>query len=216
MARSPRVTSRRLPDATRRRLEVATAMAWESLVETHVIHARQFVSLFADRLSLEDALARYLLEMDLGESMATATRTRVLVAIEESSRTGIEPARAPADDESAADEDTENEGWKRFRPDIVVRDFMQRQKRDDELDAWIQLAVARAEEGVITTHVDNAITFAALLEDYLPIDRAVQHYLSAVNLAGSRAQAIYQRTMARLADVHLPAPAPRRRSASRD
>jgi hypothetical protein len=215
MARSPRVTSRRLPDTTRRRLEVATAMAWESLVDTHVAHARQFVTLFADRLSLEDALARYLLELDLGESMATATRTRVLVAIEENSRAGIAPPAFPPVDADSEDDDAGIEGWRRFRPDIVVRDFMQRQRRDDELEAWIQLAVARAEEGVITSHVDNAITFAALLEDYLPIDRAVQHYLTAVNLAGGRAQAIYQRTMARLADVHLPAPAPRSRPAKR-
>ncbi|MGH7507806.1 MAG: hypothetical protein ACRELX_19285 [Longimicrobiales bacterium] len=215
MARPPRITSRRLPDATRRRLEVATAMAWESLVDTHVAHAGQFVTLFADRLTLEETIARYLLEMDLGDTMAAATRTRVLVAIEETTRTGAQPASVPLPERAGEPGDDVADGWRRFRPDVVVRDFMQRQRRDDELEAWIQLAIARAEEGVITTHVDNAITFAALLEEYLPIDRAVQHYLGAVNLSGSRAQAIYQRTMARLADVHLPVPVPRSRSANR-
>jgi hypothetical protein len=71
----------------------------------------------------------------------------------------------------------------------------------------MQLALARAEEAVIATHVDNAITFAALLDEVLPLDRATQEYIEAVGLSGGRAQAVHQRTMARLADVHLPLPA---------
>jgi hypothetical protein len=91
-----------------------------------------------------------------------------------------------------------------------VREFREKQKRDDETEGLIKLALARAEEAVIATHVDNAITFAALLEGWLPVDRAVQEYLDAASLTGGRAQAVYQRTMARLADVHLPVPQPQR------
>jgi hypothetical protein len=213
MARTPRIDSRRLPDNIRRRVEVATAMAWESLVETHVAHASQFVALFSERLALDAALTRYLLEMDLGDSVAAAVRTRVLVGVEEASRAGNgRPSPALPGSEPTGDE---VEGWRRFRPDVVVREIVQRQRRDDEVEAWIQLAIARAEEGVITTHVENAITFAALLEEYLPTDRAVLHYLGAGNLSGGRAQTIFQRTMARLADVHLPVPAPERRTTPR-
>ena len=82
MARAPRTSARRLPENVRRRVEVATAMAWENLVATHILHAGHFIHLFAERLTLEEALARYLVEMDLGDSMAAAVRTRVLVAIE--------------------------------------------------------------------------------------------------------------------------------------
>jgi hypothetical protein len=71
----------------------------------------------------------------------------------------------------------------------------------------MKLALARAEEAVIATHVDNAITFAALLDPVMPLDRATQEYIDAVGLSGGRAQAVHQRTMARLADVHLPMPA---------
>jgi hypothetical protein len=209
MARTPRTASRRLPDNIRRRLEVATAMAWESIVENHVAHAGQFVALFSERLSLDEALSRYLVEMDVGDSVATAVRTRVLVGIEEADRTG--DGRAAPTLPTSESAEAEVEGWRRFRPDVVVREIVQRQRRDDEVDAWIKLAIARAEEGLMTTHVENAITFAALLEDYLPTDRSVQQYLDAANLAGGRAQAIYQRTMARLADVHLPVPVPARR-----
>jgi hypothetical protein len=38
------------------------------------------------------------------------------------------------------------------------------------------------------------------------VDRAVQAYLQAVGLSGGRGQSVHQRTMARLADVHLPLP----------
>jgi hypothetical protein len=206
MARTPRTSARRLPENIRRRVEVATAMAWENLVATHVSHAGHFIRLFADRLPLEEALARYLVEMDLGDSMAAAVRTRVLVAIEESTRGGDADAVALRAREDEEEEGVE--GWRRFRPDVVVRELVQRQRREDAVEAWVQLAIARTEEAVINTHVDSAITFAALLDEFLPLDRAVQHYLGAANLVGARAQTIHQRTMARLADVHLPLPAP--------
>ena len=201
MARTPRTTSRKLPDTVRRRLEIATAMAWESLVETHVEQATQFVNLLSERLPLEDTLTRYLLEMDMADSMASAVRTRVLVTLESD-----EPADRASEATTPAEVGEDEEGWRRFRPDVMMRGVMERQRRNDETEHWIQLALARAEEKLITTHVDNAITFAALLEEHLPFDRGVRQYLEAVALTGSRSQAVVQRTMARLADVHLPLP----------
>lgn len=190
-------TNRRLPDSVRTRLDVAGALAWESLVDTHVDHAFQFIGLMGDFMPLEESLARYLLEMDLGESMAQAIRTRVLVSIED------EP---PADPDAETEGPLDEEGWRRFRPDVVMKGVRERQKRQDEVETRVELALARAEEAVITTHVDNAITFAAILDDHLPLAASVQHYLAAVDLSGGRAQAVFQRTMARLADVHLPLP----------
>jgi hypothetical protein len=210
MARS-RFPSRRLPPSVRRRLEVATAMAWESLVDAHVGHTLQFITLLRDRLPFEESLGRYLSEMDLNESMATAVRTRALVNVESAAAEDDAQQALPLTDAAALpDAGVDSDGWRRFRPDVMVREARQRQRRNDEIEGIIQLAIARAEEGVITTHVDNAITFAALLDEFLPLARAVQHYIGAVALAGGRAQAVYQRTMARLAEVHLPrAPAPR-------
>jgi hypothetical protein len=207
MARPPRIPSRRLTDSVRRRLEVATAMAWEALVETHVVQATQFVLMFHDRMPLEDALARYLLETDQTDSMASAVRTRVLVALEGPMRGNVSGDGAGEADAVAGPAEADAEGWSRFRPDVVLRGMKERQRREDETELWVRLGIARAEEAVIRTHVDNAITFAALLEDEVPLDRAVQYYLGAVVLAGARGQAVLQRTMSRLADVHLPAPA---------
>jgi hypothetical protein len=203
MARTARLAGRRLPESLRSRLEVAAAMAWEALVETHIHQALAFVNLLRERMPLEESLPRYLLEVDLGDAMASAVRNRSLVALEgkDTSASEVDPAEAAADIESG--------GWARFRPTTVMREFRARRRRDDETEAWIKLALARAEETAIATHVDNAITFAALLEGYLPFDRAIAEYLEAVGLVGSRAQAVHQRTMARLADVHLPGPARR-------
>jgi hypothetical protein len=203
---------RLLPETVRRRLEVATAMAWESIVNTHIVNARQFVQLLSGRLTLEDALARYMREMDLSPAIATAVNSRVLGEFEE-----------PAEGESAAielggdaeDGDDGAEGWRRFRPDVVVRGVLERRRTSDETEKWVELLIARAEEGLIRTHVENAITFAALLEPYTSFARGVGFYTDAVALTGGRAQAVFQRTMARLADAHLPLPAPRTPQTSR-
>ena len=173
-------------------------MAWESLVETHVAQATQLVHLLAERLPLEESLTRYLLESDLADSMASAVRTRVLVALEGRELPELE------DRDAGLDGGRSTGAWQRFRPAAMMRGVRHRQQRQDETEQWLQLGLARAEEALITTHVDNAITFAALLEEEIPLSRAVQQYLDSVDLTGSRAQAVFQRTMARLADVHLP------------
>ncbi len=178
-------------------------MAWESLVETHVAHALGFITLLRGHLTYTDSLDRYLTEMQLAESMRTAVRTRVLVNLEERlAHADEEPARSLHGDASVMAK--EPESWERFLPDIVVRGVRRQQRRSGKVEGWIELALARAEEAVITTHVDNAITFAALLQEHGPLAEAVQHYIEAVALSGSRAQAVHQRTMARLAEVHLP------------
>lgn len=211
MARPTRIPSRRLPESVRRRLEVTTAMAWEALVERHLAEANEFVALMRGRLDLEDALARYLAEMDLDETMATAVRTRVLVALEPAAA-GTDETRASVRERESvrlpslpipefADNDA---GWRRFRPDALVRGIRRRQQQSDETESMVELALARAEEAIMQSHVDNAIGFTALLDDYVGIGRAVSYYLGAVLLTGSRAHSVLQRTMARLADVHLP------------
>ncbi|HUP90019.1 MAG TPA: hypothetical protein VM100_11730 [Longimicrobiales bacterium] len=172
-------------------------MAWEALVDAHVAQALEFITLFDGRLSLEEALNRYIREMDMGDTMGAAVRTRVLITFEEE-----QPSPPPVALHEGAEDD--EEGWKRFRPDVVMRTVMERQKHREEVERMLELAIARAEEGIITTHVDNAITFAALLENEGPLSKGVEHYIAALSIHGGRGQAVLQRTMAKLADVHLP------------
>ena len=200
---------RRLPDNVRHRTEVAAAMAWEALVEAHSQQARDFVDLFEEQIPVDEALTRYLRDMDLSETMAAAVRTRVLVATEDTRKK--QPSLSLQADGEAMEEVNDDDGWRRFRPDIVMRGVMERQKKNEELEHLVELAIARAEEEVIKTHVDNAITFAALLDEFGPLSRGVEHYIAVMQIAGGRGQAVLQRTMARLADVHLPPPRPRPR-----
>jgi hypothetical protein len=200
------IAPRRLPETVRRRLEVATAMALEALIETHARNALQFITLMAERFSFDEALDRYLEEMDVTDSLAAASRTRVLVALDESDHDHHQAPR-PRRRLLVAEEEAErpaSSGWRRFRPDRVMKGVRDHFRRNEETERWVQLAIARAEEAVIATHVDNAITFAALLDGHLPLGKSVEEYVSAVSVTGGRAQAILQRTMARLADVHLP------------
>jgi len=204
-----RTPPRGLPDTVRRKLEVATAMAWEGLVDTHVAEATSFVALLADQLPLEDSLTRYFREMDLTETMVTAVRTRVLLATEPEEPTAPAAETAPSGELAAPAQPLhpegleEDEGWRRFMPEAVVRGVRERQRRSELVERTMQLALARSEEALIRTHVENAIGFAALLDGHVPLDRAVQQYLGAVVLSGCRGQVVFQRTMARLADVHL-------------
>lgn len=201
--------ARRLPDAMRRRVEVATAMAWEALVDAHTTHALDFIALLDGRLSMQDALTRYLREMGIIEPMSTAVRTKVLVALEDAESAGRrvllhEAAPLASDGVAEGEQEGEGEGWRRFTPGALVRGVRESNRSREETDRIILLATARAEEDVIGTHVDNAITFAALLESLIGLDKAVQEYIHVVGLGGPRAQAVFQRTMARLAEVHLP------------
>lgn len=197
MAAPKLVASRFMKEPLRRKLDVASAMAWEALVESHTEQALNFVHLLEPWEPVQESLPRYLQEMDLVEAMATAVRPRVLTRLEAEAEARGE---APAPEEP---DDGDRDAWSILRePQRVVRDVMRRQRRNDDMDRVVMLALARAEENVIETHVENAIGYVALLEQQ-PLDRAVQYYLQAVRLAGGRAQAVFQRTMARLADVHL-------------
>lgn len=197
---------RKLPEAVRHRLEVAAAMAWEALVDAHIAEALEFITLFENRMTLEESLTRYIREMDMGDTMGSAVRTGVLVTIE--ANVGREAQPVPIrSGEDAGETDVEaddEDGWRRFRPDVVMRGVFERQREKEEIERLVELAIARAEEAVITTHVDNAITFAALLEDSGSLSKGVEQYIAALHVVGGRGQAVLQRTMARLAEVHLP------------
>src|SRR5919109_2122102 len=152
MATSNRFGPRRLADGIRHKLEVTSALAWESLVDTHVEQATQFIHLLADHEPVQEALPRYLSELDLNETMGAAIRTRVLMHLEDedaddasaaaSERDGSIPLRPKhaADDEHADDDSA----WSLLRrPQRVVQDVIRRQRRNDEAERIAQLALAR-------------------------------------------------------------------------
>ena len=204
---APGRSYRRLPETVRHRIEVAAARAWEALVGAHATQAREFVALFEEIMPLDESLLRYLRDMDLNETMVAGVGTRVLVGIEDAQNVKrVQQSLAIRPDAELPPDPNDDDRWRRFRPDVMMRGVIERQRKNEEADRLIELAIARAEEEIIKTHVDNAITFAALLDEFGPLSRGVEHYIAVMNIVGGRGQAVLQRTMARLADVHLPAP----------
>jgi hypothetical protein len=190
---------KRTPEPVRRRLEMATATAWEAVVRAHTDHAARFVSLTAYRLAFDDAVDRYLSEMDLRDPMAAAVRARVLVRLEQA---GPQPDTM---DETAASADSrESGGLKRFRPDVLAKGIARKVRENEAFDEWVRLAIARAEEGALQAHIDNAVEFTAIAGGHLALDEAVEDYIDLMRITGGRAQSVFQRSMACLADIHLP------------
>lgn len=216
MAPTGPLSTFRLPDAVRRRLEVATATASQALLETHGRYGLHLVRLLRDQLPFDEVVDRYVDEMSLGGTMAASARTRIFVALEAAERQGEGGALAAGDDNGGRVERSGLERLRRLRPDVVVKDIRQRQRRNEEADRLLQLGFAQAEEGILRTHIENALDFVALLDGQMSHERAVEQYLSEVGLSGCRAQAVLQRTMCRLADAQLPGPpvpSPRREPA---
>lgn len=202
---------RRGPEDVRRQVDVAAAAAWEALVEAHTGHALRFIALMATRMDFDEALTRYLDELDVRDPMASAVRSRVLVALdhalqEEDDRPSL---HAYDDDDRGAESRSDRSGLnpaalRRFRPDVLMKGIARKVRDTGMVDEWIRLAVARAEEGVIRAHIENAIMFVSVLRGHEDLDEAVDDYLELMRVSGGRAQSVHQRTMARLAEMHLP------------
>ncbi len=202
----PLAALRGLPEPVRRRLEVARAMASQSLVTTHARYGLRLVRLLRDVMPFDDVIDRYLEEMGLSGTLAGSTRTRILVGIEEQERGGPVPREGQ---ESEEEDDVRGmDRIRRLRPDRVVRDIRDRQRRQEDTERVLRLGLAQAEEGVILTHIENALDYVALLDEHYSIERAVEHYNGELGVAGCRAQTVLQRVMCRVADAQLPPPEP--------
>jgi hypothetical protein len=207
MASIGRLKFKRTPEPIRRRLEMAGAAAWEAVVDAHANHAAGFVALLRQRLAFDQAVERYLTEMDVRDPMASAIRSRVLTRLE-----AMPDVAAPGPD--AQDDDGEGGGpggLKRFRPDVVAKGIARKVRETEAVEEWIRLAIARAEEGVLQAHIDNAVAVTDIVRGHMGLDEGVEDYIDLMRITGGRAQSVYQRAMARLADLHLPSgtgPAP--------
>ena len=69
----------------------------------------------------------------------------------------------------------------------------------------MRLAQARAEEAVVRTHVENALTFVDTLAEELPFDRAIDSYIRMMGIAEPLASTIVTRVLVVLGQELLPA-----------
>lgn len=188
--------TQRLPPDLRRRLELAVAAAIEARSDTHAQQALNVVAVLAPRMHFDEAVERYIDIMGLGGEEAETVRNRSLVALSDS---GV-----------VADLSRERHrtgwglNWRYATPLGAVR-FVRRQlRRNAEEDLWMELSAARAEEALVRTHIKHALIFVQVLSDTAPPTRSVSLYLDQLEVPAVRARTVYQRVLARVADMELP------------
>lgn len=69
----------------------------------------------------------------------------------------------------------------------------------------MRLAQARAEEALVRTHVENALTFVDALAEELPFDRAIDCYIREMSVAEPLASVVVTRVLVVLGRELLPA-----------
>ena len=71
-------------------------------------------------------------------------------------------------------------------------------------DRRMRLAQARAEEALVRTHVENALTFVDALAEELPFDRAIDTYIREMAVAEPLASVVVTRVLVVLGRELLP------------
>lgn len=186
----------RLPAEVRRRLELAEAAAVEARHDTHAEQALNLVAVLAARMPFDEAVERYIDVMSLGGEEAEIVHGRALVML----------------GESGLGEDLSQErhrtgwglNWRYATPLGAVRFVQRRMRRNAEEDLWLELSAARAEEALVRLHIRHSLHFIEIMGEYAPPPRSVSVYLDQLEVPAARARAVYQRTLARVADAEIP------------
>jgi hypothetical protein len=82
----------------------------------------------------------------------------------------------------------------------MVLDFFRRRRLSEEGQKRLVVALARAEETIIETHVANALDVIEAVGDEMPLDRALEVYLEALEENEQRAELIARRVLSKLGD----------------
>lgn len=190
--------SRGLSEPTRRRIELAVAVAQERLFATHVDHALDLIELVDEQVSFADALEIYSRLLRLDEDEARNISTRALATLGQRGQDA-----APWPDEQQADELDEESDERGFFGQLKQR---LRGRVNEELRRRIELSAARTEVAILRTHVDNAINFVEILRKDEEMDEkaAIELYLDALDVRESVAEITYYLALARIADDELP------------
>ncbi|HEY8469649.1 MAG TPA: hypothetical protein VIL18_08405 [Longimicrobiales bacterium] len=216
------VPTKMLSPTVRRRLELATAVAQERILATHVEHALGLIEMVGDQVPFDAAMDIYnrLLRMSAEEARSVTTRALAHIgehavaaeiwpelmaqsarAEEQRGGKGSEPKQAaPADAPPAA----------RSRALFAGLRQRMRGRVNDDLRQRIELAAARTEVALLRTHTDNALAFVEVLEEELSLPEAVETYIEALDLRDTVAEMVYYHALAHIADQRLP---PRRTTA---
>ena len=77
-------------------------------------------------------------------------------------------------------------------------DWMKRRKLSNDGRRRLLVAIAKAEEAILETHVRNALDVIVAVGDDLPLDRVLELYLDALEPGEGRTEVIARRVLSRL------------------
>jgi hypothetical protein len=194
--------------AMQRQIDLATAVAQEKLLDTHVRHVLALVELVSDQLPFDNALDIYARILRLNPEQARNVGSR---AFAELGRRGGIVSSGTGDvqlleDDAADREDAQRgpaEGGRFEHMFGRVRRRIRGRVQDD-LRHRINLAAARAEDDLFEQHVRNALEFARALAAEVPLHEAVDLYLDTMTVPEGVSDVIFNRALRRVADTELP------------
>lgn len=193
--------------AMQRQIDLATAMAQEKLLDTHVRHVLAFVDLVSGQLPFDTALDIYARILQLNPEQARNVGSRAFAEI--GRRTGVIPEGDVAllEDDDADHEDAARGGHGDAGRFEQVFSRVRRRIRGrvhDDLRHRINLAAARAEDDLFERHVANALEFARALAAEVPLHEAVDMYLETLSVPEGVSDVVFNRALRRVADQELP------------
>ena len=194
--------------AMQRQIDLATAMAQEKLLDTHVRHVLALVELVAGQLPFDSALDIYARILQLNPEQARNVGSRAFAEL--GRRTGMERSGEvtlmeddAADREDAAARPAPGEGGRFEQVFSRVRRRVRGRVHDD-LRHRINLAAARAEDDLFERHVANTLEFARALSAEVPLHEAVDLYLEIMSVPEGVSDVVFNRALRRVADSELP------------
>lgn len=191
--------------AMQRQIDLATAMAQEKLLDTHVRHVLAFVDLVQGQLPFDTALDIYARILQLNPEQARNVGSRAFAEI--GRRTGVVPeSDASLLEDDAADHDDARDSSEGGRFEQVFSRVRRRIRGrvHDDLRHRINLAAARAEDDLFERHVANALEFARALAAEVPLHEAVDLYLDTLSVPEGVSDVVFNRALRRVAEQELP------------
>ena len=198
--------------AMQRQVDLATAVAQEKLLDTHVRHVLALVQLVSDQIPFDAALDIYARILRLNPEQARNVGSR---AFAELGRRGLVTGPGAGDGEGVTlleDDAADREDARRGAPAEGGR-FEQvfsrvrrriRGRVHDDLRHRINLAAARAEDDLFERHVANTLEFARALSAEVPLHEAVDLYLEIMSVPEGVSDVVFNRALRRVADSELP------------
>lgn len=197
--------------AMQRQTDLATAVAQEKLLDTHVRHVLALVELVSSQIPFDAALDIYARILRLNPEQARNVGSR---AFAELGRRGLVTGPGPdggdgvtlMEDDAADREDARAapaEGGRFEQVFSRVRRRIRGRVHDD-LRHRINLAAARAEDDLFEQHVTNALDFARSLGAEVPLHEAVDLYLEILGVPEGVSDVVFNRALRRVADDELP------------